>query len=72
MKDARVVLVGLQGGNVDRASMAIPLVEVGYVIVTSAVYILKSEDTGDVIVPLELVTQKSPKADEYLAQQGAE
>ncbi|QPM90561.1 sugar ABC transporter substrate-binding protein [Pseudooceanicola algae] len=61
-----------KGGNVYRASMAIPLVEVGYAIVTTADSILNGEETGDVIVPLELVTEMSPKADEYLAQQGAD
>ena len=60
-----------QGGNVYRASMAIPLVEVGYAIVTTADAYIKGETPGDTIVPLELVTEKSPLADEYLAQQGA-
>lgn len=59
-----------EGGNVYRASMAIPLVQVGYAIVETGDKILKGEKTGDVIVPLELVTEKSPKADEYLKQQG--
>lgn len=59
-----------EGGNIYRASMAIPLVEVGYAIVTTADSIIKGENKGDVIVPLELVTEKSPKADDYLKQQG--
>jgi len=59
-----------EGGNVYRASMAIPLVQVGYAIVETGDKLLKGEKTGDVIVPLELVTEKSPKADEYLKQQG--
>ncbi|SHO65596.1 ribose transport system substrate-binding protein [Pseudoxanthobacter soli DSM 19599] len=59
-----------QGGTVYRASMAIPLVQVGYAIVETGDKLLKGEKTGDVIVPLELVTEKSPKAEEYLKQQG--
>lgn len=59
------------GGNVYRASMAIPLVEVGYAIVTTADAYMNGETPGDTIVPLELVTEMSPLADEYLAQQGA-
>lgn len=60
-----------KGGNVYRASMAIPLIAVGDAIVVTADRLLKGENTGDVIVPLELVTERSPKADTYLAQQGA-
>lgn len=60
-----------KGGNVYRASMAIPLVAVGDAIVVTADRLLKGENTGDVIVPLELVTERSPKADVYLKQQGA-
>jgi len=59
-----------EGGTVYRASMAIPLVQVGYAIVETGDKLLKGEKTGDVIVPLELVTEKSPKAEEYLKQQG--
>jgi len=61
-----------EGGNIYRASMAIPLVEVGYAIVTTADDFLNGKGKGDVIVPLELVTEKSPRADVYLKQQGAE
>ena len=60
-----------EGGNIYRASMAIPLVEVGYAIVTTADDFLNGKGKGDVIVPLELVTEKSPRADVYLDQQGA-
>jgi ribose transport system substrate-binding protein len=60
------------GDNVYRASMAIPLVEVGYAIVETGDKLLRGEKTGDVIVPLELVTSGSPKADVYLKQQGEE
>lgn len=60
-----------KGGTIYRASMAIPLVEVGDAIVVTADRLLKGENTGDVIVPLELVTEGSPKAAAYLAQQGA-
>lgn len=60
------------GDNVYRGSMAIPLVEVGYAIVTTADAFLNGEAPGDTIVPLELVTPGSPKAAEYLAQQGVE
>lgn len=60
-----------KGGNVYRASMAIPLVAVGDAIVDTADRLLKGENTGDVIVPLELVTERSPRADAYLKEQGA-
>lgn len=59
-----------EGGTVYRASMAIPLVQVGDAIVTTADAIIKKTNKGDVIVPLELVTEKSPKAEDYLKQQG--
>lgn len=61
-----------EGGNVYRASMAIPLVDVGYAIVETADAYLNGQTPGDTIVPLELVTEKSPLADDYLKQQGAE
>lgn len=60
-----------EGGNIYRASMAIPLIEVGYAIVTTADDFLNGKGKGDVIVPLELVTEKSPRADVYLTQQNA-
>jgi ribose transport system substrate-binding protein len=59
-----------EGGTVYRASMAIPLVAVGEAMVTTGDALLKGTNTGDHIVPLELVVEKSPKADEYLKQQG--
>lgn len=59
-----------EGGTVYRASMAIPLLAVGDAIVTTADALLKGKKTGNVIVPLELVTTPS-KAQEYLAQQAA-
>lgn len=59
-----------KGGNVYRASMAIPLIEVGEAIVVTADRLLKGEKTGDVMVPLELVTEKAASANKYLAQQG--
>ena len=58
------------GGTVYRASMAIPLVAVGEAMVTTSDALIKGTNTGDDIVPLELVTEKSPKAEEYLRQQG--
>jgi ABC-type sugar transport system substrate-binding protein len=58
------------GGTVYRASMAIPLVAVGEAMVTTGDALLKGTNDGDHIVPLELVTEKSPKAEEYLKQQG--
>lgn len=58
------------GGTVYRASMAIPLVAVGEAMVTTSDALIKGTNTGDDIVPLELVTEKSPKAEEYLLQQG--
>jgi ribose transport system substrate-binding protein len=59
------------GGTVYRASMAIPLRAVGDAIVVTADKLLHGIVTGDVIVPLELVTEKSPKAVDYLKEQGA-
>ena len=59
-----------QGGTVYRASMAIPLIAVGEAMITVSDSWIKGKKTGDDIVPLELVTEKSPKAAEYLAQQG--
>jgi ribose transport system substrate-binding protein len=60
-----------EGNNVYRASMAIPLLAVGDAIVTTADALLKGQKTGNVIVPLELVTPSSPKAEQYLAQQSS-
>lgn len=60
-----------EGGTVYRASMAIPLKGVGDAIVLTADKLLKGENKGDTIVPLELVTSGSPKAVEYLKEQGA-
>lgn len=59
-----------EGGTVYRASMAIPLVAVGEAMITKSVELIKGKNDGDQIVPLELVTEKSPKAAEYLKQQG--
>jgi ribose transport system substrate-binding protein len=60
-----------KGGTVYRASMAIPLVAVGDAMVTVSDALLHGKDPGEGTVPLELVTEKSPKAAEYLKQQGA-
>ena len=60
-----------EGGTVYRGSMAIPLRAVGDAIVVTADKLLHGINTGDVIVPLELVTEKSPKAESYLKEQGA-
>lgn len=57
------------GDNVYRASMAIPLRAVGTAIVDTAERLLAGEETGNVIVPLELVTSGSPFAEIYLAEQ---
>ena len=59
-----------EGGTVYRASMAIPLRAVGEAMVTTADALLHGKDPGNGIVPLELVTEKSPKAADYLKQQG--
>lgn len=61
-----------EGDNVYRASMAIPLLEVGEAIVDTADRLLAGEETGNVIVPLELVTAGDEAASKYLAQQGFE
>jgi ABC-type sugar transport system substrate-binding protein len=58
-----------EGGTVYRASMAIPLIAVGEAMVTTSDALINGKSDGDHIVPLELVTEKSPKADEYLKQQ---
>lgn len=58
------------GDTVYRASMAIPLLDVGDAIVVTADRLLKGEQTGNVIVPLELVTSGAPAAAKYLEQQG--
>ncbi len=59
-----------EGGTVYRASMAIPLKAVGDAIVSTADNLLKGSNTGDTIVPLALVTEKSPDAQKYLDEQG--
>ena len=59
-----------EGGTVYRASMAIPLIAVGEAMVTTSDDLIKGKNEGDHIVPLELVVEKSPKAEEYLKQQG--
>ncbi len=59
-----------EGGTIYRASMAIPLKAVGNAIVETADRLVKGEDTGDTIVPLALVTEKSPDAQNYLDEQG--
>jgi hypothetical protein len=38
--------------------------------VTTSDQLLKGEKPGDVIIPLELVTEGSPLAEKYLAEQG--
>jgi ribose transport system substrate-binding protein len=58
------------GGTVYRASMALPLKAVGEALVTTSDQLLKGEKPGDVIIPLELVTEGSPLAEKYLAEQG--
>jgi ribose transport system substrate-binding protein len=58
------------GDTVYRASMAIPLLEVGEAIVDTSQHLLAGESTGNVIVPLELVTAGAPSAAKYLQQQG--
>jgi len=59
-----------KGGTIYRASMAIPLVDVGTAIVETADRLLKGENTGNVIVPLTLVTEGSPDAAKFLREQG--
>lgn len=59
-----------EGGTIYRASMAIPLKEVGDAIAETADRLVKGEETGDVIVPLALVTEESPLAQQYLDEQG--
>jgi ribose transport system substrate-binding protein len=59
-----------EGGTIYRASMAIPLKEVGNAIAETADRLVKGEETGDKIVPLALVTEKSPDAQKFLTEQG--
>lgn len=59
-----------EGGTIYRASMAIPLLAVGDAIVETADRLLKGDEMGDIIIPLVLVTEKSPEAQKYLNQQG--
>ncbi|MCB1469788.1 MAG: sugar ABC transporter substrate-binding protein [Rhizobiaceae bacterium] len=59
-----------EGGTVYRASMAIPLKDVGNAIAETADRLVRGEETGDVIVPLALVTEKSQDAQKYLDEQG--
>lgn len=59
-----------EGDNVYQASMAIPLKLVGDAIVDTADKLIKNGKAPDNIVPLELVTPKSPAADKYLKEQG--
>jgi ribose transport system substrate-binding protein len=59
-----------EGDTVYRASMAIPLIAVGEAMITKCDELINGKNDGDQIVPLELVTPKSPKAEEYLKQQG--
>ena len=61
-----------QGDNIYQASMAIPLKLVGDAIVETADKLIKEGKAPDNIVPLELVTPKSPAADKYLKEQGAQ
>jgi ribose transport system substrate-binding protein len=58
------------GGTVYRASMAIPLRAVGDAIVTTADALVHGQNPGDDMVPLALVTEKSPDALAYLNEQG--
>lgn len=59
-----------EGGTIYRASMAIPLKEVGNAIAETADRLVKGEETGDRIVPLALVTEKSGDAQKFLDEQG--
>ena len=59
-----------EGGTIYRASMAVPLKEVGNAIAETADRLVKGEETGDKIVPLALVTEKSPDAQKFLTEQG--
>ena len=59
-----------EGGTIYRASMAIPLRAVGDAIVTTADALVKGENPGSTMVPLVLITEKSPEAQTYLTEQG--
>lgn len=59
------------GDNIYRASMAIPLAGFGDGIMEKALELLSGTSSGPVyIVPLELVTRGSPRAQFYLDEQG--
>ena len=59
-----------EGGTVYRASMAIPLKKLGDAMVELSVDLINGKTPGDRMVPMELVTDKSPLADAYLKEQG--
>jgi ribose transport system substrate-binding protein len=60
-----------EGDNIYQASMAIPLKQVGDAIVITADKLVKEGKAPDNIVPMDLVTPRSPAAAKYLAEQGA-
>lgn len=59
------------GNTVYRASMAIPLIDLGNAMAELANDIVNGSNPGDRTVPMVLVTSGSPLAQQYLEQQGA-
>lgn len=59
-----------EGGTVYRASMAIPLKKLGAAMAELSDELVQGKTPGDRMVPMELVTDKSPLADVYLKEQG--
>ncbi|MBB6469862.1 ribose transport system substrate-binding protein [Aminobacter lissarensis] len=60
------------GDTIYRASMALPLIDLGEAIATTADKLARGETVAERIIALELVEAKSPLADKYLKQQGIE
>lgn len=59
-----------QGGTVYQASMAIPLKKLGDAMAELSNDLVDGKHPGDRMVPMELVTDKSPLAEVYLKEQG--
>lgn len=59
-----------EGGTVYRASMAIPLRGLGDAMAELSDDLVQGKAVGDRMIPMELVTDKSPLADKYLKEQG--
>lgn len=59
-----------EGGNIYRASMALPIKDVGTGFADVAAALMNGQAVTDKIFPGVLVTEKSPDAQKYLSEQG--